>query len=177
MSKRIAILIIAASSLLTFCGSPEKKPLPKVSDQEIKDGLEYANKYLVRTETQEIEGYLNRHKWPVTISKTGLRYWIYEQKNGDKPKNGQTVVLNYTLKLLNGITVYDSSKDGQKRFVLGYLSGERGLDEAVSMLGKGDKARLIVPAHLGFGILGDKNRVPPKSTLIYDIELVDFFEN
>ncbi|MGE5317418.1 MAG: FKBP-type peptidyl-prolyl cis-trans isomerase, partial [Chloroflexota bacterium] len=37
----------------------------------------------------------------------------------------------------------------------------------------GDHAKFVIPSHLGFGLIGDQNKVPPKSTLIYDIELLD----
>jgi FKBP-type peptidyl-prolyl cis-trans isomerase len=36
----------------------------------------------------------------------------------------------------------------------------------------GDKAKLIIPSHLGHGITGNMDKIPPLSTLIVDIELI-----
>jgi FKBP-type peptidyl-prolyl cis-trans isomerase len=37
----------------------------------------------------------------------------------------------------------------------------------------GDKARLILPPHLAHGLLGDENRIPARSIIVYEIELLD----
>ena len=37
----------------------------------------------------------------------------------------------------------------------------------------GDKARFIIPPHLAYGLLGDENRIPARSIIIYQVELVD----
>ena len=36
----------------------------------------------------------------------------------------------------------------------------------------GDKARLILPAHLAYGMGGDQSKIPPASALFYDVELI-----
>ena len=36
----------------------------------------------------------------------------------------------------------------------------------------GDKAKLIVPSHLGHGLLGDFDKVPPMRSLVIDIKLI-----
>jgi len=47
-----------------------------------------------------------------------------------------------------------------------------GLEEGILYLSEGDKAKIIIPSHLGYGLLGDLDKnIPPKATLIYDIEL------
>jgi len=172
----LIFLYTSVIMLFSSCGSNEKPQQQQFNEKEVKESLEYANRYLIRTEAQEIDGFLSRHKWPVTTSPSGLKYWIYEKGDGKEVKNGQTLVLNYELKLLNGRKIYNSKEDGQKIFVKGYLTGEPGLDEATSYMRQGDKARIIAPAHLGFGILGDKNRIPPRATLIYDIEIAEIRE-
>jgi FKBP-type peptidyl-prolyl cis-trans isomerase len=51
---------------------------------------------------------------------------------------------------------------------------ERGLDEAMQLLKVGDRAKLILPSHLAFGLVGDDNCVPRKAILIYDVQIIDF---
>ncbi|HOI87851.1 MAG TPA: FKBP-type peptidyl-prolyl cis-trans isomerase, partial [Lentimicrobium sp.] len=71
-----------------------------------------------------------------------------------------------------GDEIYNSDKDGLKEFLIGRGGVESGLEEGILLLRVGDKAKFIIPSHLGFGLLGDQNLVPPKSTLIYDLELI-----
>jgi FKBP-type peptidyl-prolyl cis-trans isomerase FkpA len=42
------------------------------------------------------------------------------------------------------------------------------------MLRKGGKAKLTCPPHIAYGDKGFGNIIPPKSTLIFDVELIDF---
>jgi len=37
----------------------------------------------------------------------------------------------------------------------------------------GDKAKLIIPSHLAFGLAGDMDQIPPLSPIVYDIEVLD----
>jgi len=40
-------------------------------------------------------------------------------------------------------------------------------------LKRGDAAIIILPSHLAFGLLGDQDMIPPRSTVIYEIEIID----
>jgi FKBP-type peptidyl-prolyl cis-trans isomerase len=41
------------------------------------------------------------------------------------------------------------------------------------MLREGDKARFILPPHIAHGLLGDENRIPPRSVIVYEVELLN----
>jgi len=47
----------------------------------------------------------------------------------------------------------------------------------VSLLSKGERAKMNIPNHLGFGTVGVPGLVPPNTNLIYDVELIDFTEH
>ncbi len=49
-----------------------------------------------------------------------------------------------------------------------------GWDEGIALLNKGAKARLVIPAELGYGASGAGGVIPPNATLIFDVQLVDF---
>ncbi len=36
----------------------------------------------------------------------------------------------------------------------------------------GDRAKLIVPSHIGHGLVGDMDKIPPLNTLVIDIYLI-----
>jgi FKBP-type peptidyl-prolyl cis-trans isomerase len=103
---------------------------------------------------------------------SGLRYLIYENGNGRFADTGNVVMLNYTLTLLNGDTIYTSHKNGKKEFLVGKGNVESGLEEAILLLKEGDRAKIIIPSHLAFGLPGDGDKIPAKATLVYDLELI-----
>ena len=137
-----------------------------------KESLEKVNRYLVRTESEEIENYIRRHNWSMEESGSGLRFWVYEKGEGTKAEKGMIAKLNYKTWLLDGTLIYSSDELGKKEFKIGKGGVESGLEEAIVMMHAGDKAKLVIPSHLAFGLLGDNNKIPPRSSVVYDIELI-----
>ena len=58
------------------------------------------------------------------------------------------------------------------RFKIGQGGVESGLEEAVLLMSVGDKGRFIMPPHLAHGLLGDNNKIPPRSIIVYQAELI-----
>lgn len=108
---------------------------------------------------------------------TGLKYKIDVKGTGDKPKPGSIVTVHYTGKLTND-SVFDSSvkRNQPFKFKLGQGQVIKGWDEGIALLGKGDKATLMIPPHLGYGERGAGGVIPPNATLIFEVELIDFQE-
>jgi len=157
--------------MLFSCSDQKEKQVEKKEVSSL-ESLEKANRYLVRTELEDIENYVRRHGWKMQETGTGLKIMIYNQGNGERAEKGKIAVINYQTFLLNGNLIYTSDELGQKEFKIGKGGVESGLEEAIVMMRVGDKAKLILPAHLAFGLLGDDNKIPPRSALVYDIELV-----
>ena len=91
------------------------------------------------------------------------------------PKAGQTVTVHYTGYLIDG-SQWDSSRDRGKpfKFKLGAEQVIPGLDDGISQLSIGERAKIIIPPALGYGSKGFPGLIPPNSTLIFDVELVTF---
>lgn len=104
---------------------------------------------------------------------SGLKYVDLVEGTGASPQPGQTVVVHYTGTLQNG-TKFDSSRDkGQPvPFVIGRGKVIKGWDEGLMTMKVGGRRKLIVPPQLGYGVTGNQN-IPPNSTLIFDVELID----
>ena len=108
-------------------------------------------------------------------TKTGLRYVITKKNpNGLMPAKGDQVEAHYTGTLTNG-KKFDSSRDRNQTFsfILGNQQVIAGWDEGFAYLHKGETATLIIPPALGYGSQ-DMGDIPPNSTLIFEVELVDF---
>ncbi len=107
------------------------------------------------------------------VSPSGLRYLRHSTGTGDSPSVGSEVVVHYDGYLLNG-TKFESTRDKgtPSTFRVGTGSVIKGLDEAVSTMKQGEKRTVIVPWWLGFGEAG-KSPVPPRATLVLELELVE----
>jgi FKBP-type peptidyl-prolyl cis-trans isomerase len=92
---------------------------------------------------------------------------------GAAPKRGDTVTVHYTGWLTDG-TKFDSSVDRNEpfSFVLGTGQVIKGWDEGVARLRVGDKARLTIPPEMAYGEAGYPGAIPPKATLIFEVELL-----
>lgn len=152
--------------------SPNTNNTP-VDPNQYKDRLVNVNKVLNENEDENIENYITRHGWDMHKTGTGLRYLIYKEGTGDVVVKEKLVVLNYSLSLLDGTEVYNSTELGPKKFVVGQGGVESGLEEGVLLLKVGSKAKLIIPSHLAFGLMGDDNKIPARATLVYDVELIE----
>ncbi|HQF42548.1 MAG TPA: FKBP-type peptidyl-prolyl cis-trans isomerase [Ignavibacteriaceae bacterium] len=106
-------------------------------------------------------------------TKSGLKYAILTEGTGENVKSNETVVVHYSGFLLDG-TKFDSSveRDEPITFVAGVGQVIPGWDEGLLLLKKGSKARFVIPPDLAYG---ERNigKIPPNSTLIFDVELID----
>ena len=103
----------------------------------------------------------------------GLYIIVDKPGKGPKPTAGQKITAHYTGKFLDG-TVFDSSVErGQPfEFVLGQGQVIPGWDKGFAMMNKGEKATLVIPSALAYG--QGRQGIPPYSTLVFDVELIDF---
>lgn len=132
-----------------------------------------ANKRLVKEESEQIDAFNLRHHFIMEMTGTGLRYDIYVHGKGSMtPAIHDEVMINYRLFFLDGTLCTKTDSLHPLTFRLGEGVETRGLEEGLMLMKEGDKARLVVPAHLAYGLTGDGNKIPPASTLFYDVELL-----
>ncbi len=107
-------------------------------------------------------------------TQSGLYYKINNVGSGNKPSVGQTVSVHYKGMLLDK-TEFDSSfkRNNPIEFTLGIGQVIPGWDEGLMLLKKGSSATLVIPPELAYGSSGAGGVIPPNSTLIFEVELVD----
>lgn len=133
----------------------------------------------VRRERQKalaVEGekYLeeNRQREGVNSTESGLQFRVITQGEGPIPSRKDHVRVHYTGKLIDG-TVFDSSvaRGEPAEFpVSGVIAG---WIEALTLMPVGSKWELAIPYNLAYGERGAGASIPPFSTLIFEVELLE----
>ncbi len=167
----LLVTILSGTLFLFSCGrSPEKVPVSGPVDM-MDDTLINYNKEVVRNESQEIADFILRYQWTMKTSQTGLRYMIYKHGKGDAAKKGDFVTIKYSVRLLNGEMVFQTDSLETYTFEIGRRKVPNGLEEGILLMKPGEKAKLVVPSHLAYGLIGDLDRVPERAILVYDVEI------
>jgi len=142
---------------------------------------------LKKSEPVKLNKYIADNKLNVTKTDSGLYYQITKQGAGIKPVAGDTVVVNYTLRLVSNKILETSIKSEAVknklpinpmnpykpiRFAIGTKGMIKGWDQGMQMLNKGSEAKLLIPSNLAYGQQG-AGQIQPYTSLIFDIELLD----
>lgn len=92
---------------------------------------------------------------------------------GTEALKGKLVSVHYVGTLESG-KKFDSSRDRDEpfEFKLGAGMVIQGWDQGVAGMKIGGKRKLTIPSHLGYGDRGYPGVIPPKATLIFEVELL-----
>ncbi len=128
----------------------------------------------IAEELKEKEEELDKLSLGFEKTESGLRYQILQKGDGVKAEKGKTVSVHYKGALPDG-TVFDSSykRNEPIDFPLGTGQVISGWDEGIALLNVGDKARFVIPSHLGYGSRGAGGVIPPNAVLVFDVELMN----
>lgn len=105
---------------------------------------------------------------------SGLQYDDLVVGSGKMAEAGMNVSIHYTGYLLDG-TKFDSSLDRGEPLKFQIADGRMipGFDEGVRGMRIGGKRKLQVPWSMAYGEAGRPPQIPPKSNLVFDVELLD----
>jgi hypothetical protein len=136
------------------------------------DTLMQGNRDAIRLEDRDIELYVQRIGAVTTRTARGVHVQMIRDVDGPTAVPEQWAAVNYRVELLNGDTAYNSSSDGPESFLIEMDDVESGLHEAIQLLSPGDSALFIIPSYRAHGLVGDMDRIPMRSTVVYRIGLV-----
>lgn len=174
-------------------GSPTDKPIEDVIIKEITivrkgtaknfDSNKVFSEEIEKAKKEEESNRLKNEKIikelkkGATVTKSGLAYKIINKGKGNlSPKSNSIVTVHYTGKFIDG-TIFDSSVQRGQPATFALNQVIRGWGEALQLMVVGDKWTLIIPSDLGYGDRGYPGVIPPKATLIFDVELLEIGES
>ena len=114
----------------------------------------------------------NAKKEGVITLPSGLQYQVITEGNDKKPSATDKVKCHYEGTLIDG-TLFDSSIKRGQPAVFGVNQVIRGWVEALQLMSEGSKWRLFIPSELGYGAQQAGEMIPPHSTLIFEVELIE----
>ncbi len=114
----------------------------------------------------------NRKKPAIITLPSGLQYEVVKEGNGKKPKSTDRVRCHYEGTLVDG-TLFDSSRKRGEPATFGVNQVIKGWTEALQLMSEGAQWKLYIPSELAYGAQGAGDMIPPHSTLIFDVELIE----
>ena len=146
-----------------------------------KEAREIVNKYFEELEAkmgaaaiEQGKAFLeeNKKRAGVVTLPSGLQYEIIKEGTGKKPQATDQVKCHYEGTLIDG-TLFDSSVQRGEPTVFGVNQVIPGWVEALQLMPEGSKWKLYIPSELGYGARGAGEMIPPHSTLIFEVELLE----
>lgn len=172
--KKIFYLFITLT--LFSCGQKEDNTGTILTnteqETEEEDPFVELNSRAILLENEEIDLYIKRHEWEMKKTGSGLRYMILHEGDGEVPTEGTIVALSYKTYLLTGEEIDNSEKSGLIQFTVNKSEAIPALHEVVQLMKLGSKARIVIPAHLAYGVSGDGNKVGIAQSLMMEFETI-----
>lgn len=145
------------------------------------EAREIVNKYFEELETklnaENIEkgkSFLeeNAKRPGVVTLPSGLQYEVITEGNGKKPSATDRVKCHYEGTLIDG-TLFDSSIKRGEPAIFSVNQVIKGWVEALQLMTEGAKWKLFIPSELAYGAQQAGEMIPPHSTLIFEVELIE----
>ena len=149
-----------------------------ISHQEAR---EIVNKYFEELETkmnaaniEQGKAFLeeNKKRPNVVTLPSGLQYEVITEGTGKKVQATDQVKCHYEGTLIDG-TLFDSSIKRGQPAVFGVNQVIPGWVEALQLMPEGSKWKLFIPSELAYGAQGAGEMIPPHSTLVFEVELIE----
>ena len=172
------------NSFITGVREGHAQTKPAYTEQELQQAFEEFQLQMQKQQEAQLKeaktaqtsssNFLNENKTKpgVKTTKSGLQYTVTQEGTGKSPTANSTVKVHYTGKLLDG-TVFDSSVERGEAIEFPLNQVIPGWTEGLQLMKEGGKATLYIPAELAYGAQGIPGSIPPNSTLVFDVELLN----
>ena len=153
----------------------ERVEIKKVEMARIREEFKQKQETLKQERLKEGQAFLetNKQKAGVTTTASGLQYQILQEGDGPQPKPQDKVKVKYRGTFIDGKEFDSTEKHGGEPVTFQVNGVIAGWTEALQLMKAGSKYRLFIPPELAYGERGSGSSVPPNSTLIFDVELLE----
>jgi len=157
-----------------------KKEPTQFSEQEAIELIEaalYTAEEKQNSQNKQIEDeYLatNATKEGIKTTESGLQYEIIRDTDGEKPTKDSTVRVKYTGIFTDG-RLFDNSPEENGAYIP-LANVIPGWTEGLMLMSVGSIYRLYIPSKLAYGSDGIQGVIPPYTTLIFNVELLEITE-
>lgn len=129
---------------------------------------------LIKKEEEQLQKYITEKAITVQPTPSGLYYIETLAGKGAKIDSGSWLKVHFKVKLIDGKQIFSTEERGEPmKFECGKRFDTPGFDEGITMMKEGGKATFIVPSKIAFGEMGRGAMIPPYSTMIYEVEVID----
>ncbi len=156
--------------MLEVVGEEQMKELQAAQEEQYREAFMAQ----MAIDSRLIREYATQNMLLLQYDQWGIGYTMEREGSGSKVQPGQTAVVHYTGRLLNG-QVFDSSLNRGQPIAVPVGAGRviPGWDEGLQLFAVGGKGRLYIPSSLAYGEEGAGNGIiPPDANLIFDIEVL-----
>ncbi len=164
--------IVAVFCLMLLSGCTNGQSNGGVSQAEVdQQKLIESNREFLKKERAQIERFIKANGFEMKQTGSGLYYmFLTEPTDTNKQvKDGDRVQYDFKISLLDGTYVNGSAESGQRTLTLGKQQAEIGLHEVFLLSFTNCPMLIILPSHLAHGISQNEDDIPPRATLIYEI--------
>jgi len=167
---RTSLIVPLFIALLAGCGGTQSEPPPAAPAANPPPSGSAANP----ASATSAPSAATATGTPERVEEGGLRIKDEVVGSGKEAKSGDAVVVHYTGKLEDGYVFDSSHKRGKPlELKLGVGMVIKGWDRGLVGMKEGGKRKLVIPPALAYGDQGSGGgKIPPNSTLTFDVEMV-----
>jgi len=153
---------------------------PQFSEQEAYEIIETALQDASRKKAEEnmlreVEFLArNMERAGVYVTSSGLQYEIITAADGEKPAGDSVVRVYYSGEFIDGAP-FDKSDEEEGAYIpLDMVIP--GWTEGLLLMSPGSKYKFYIPSELAYGRDGIQSIIPPYSTLVFTVELLEIID-
>lgn len=143
-------------------------------EENVRERMIETNRRMLDQERGWISEYINDRGWADSMVSMGNGGYIQflVQTDAERIVTKQDVRFLCSAELLDSTEIYVEEM-AAREWQIDRTDGELGLHDALKKMGKGEKARVILPSYQAFGLAGDLDEVPPRAPILYTIEIIE----
>ena len=168
MKLQFIILILFAAIACTR-QVPQLPANKSTTTDSVGLAIQAINQRLIVGEDSVLEAYVQKKKLGVVKTSSGL--WLKIEKNteGEKLKDLESCKIHYRILSLADSLLLEKTET----IIIGKKQVINGIEKALLQMNKGEEATALIPWYLGYGMKGNGNEIPPYTSIIVRLHLLN----